>query len=102
MNRELGKIGVIGGGSWATALAKLLLKNCDRIVWYIHRQDRIDDFIRYRHNPVYLSDVSFDIERIDFTSDINEACDMADTLVVALPSPYLKGIADDIRRDISK
>lgn len=101
MNNELGRIAVIGGGSWATALAKLLMKNCDRIVWYMHRQDRIDDFIRYRHNPVYLSDASFDIERIDFTSDINAACEMADTLVVAVPSPYFKGIADGINVDIS-
>lgn len=102
MSREIGKIAVIGGGSWATALAKLLLRNCDRIGWYMHRQDRIDDFIRFRHNPVYLSDVSFDIERIDFTSDINEAVTDADTLVVAVPSPYFKGIADGIREDISK
>lgn len=101
MNFELGKIAVIGGGSWATALAKLLMKNCDRIGWYMHRQDRIDDFIKYRHNPVYLSDVSFDIERIDFTADINEVCRMADTLVVAVPSPYFKGIADGITEDIS-
>ncbi|MDE5842387.1 MAG: NAD(P)-binding domain-containing protein [Muribaculaceae bacterium] len=102
MKNELGRIGVIGGGSWATALAKLLMKNCDRIVWYMHRRDRIDDFIRYRHNPVYLSDVAFDIERIDFTSDINEACRMADTLVIAVPSPYFKGIADGIREDITR
>ena len=101
MNRQLGKIAVIGGGSWATALAKLLLRNCDRIGWFMHRQDRIDDFIRYRHNPVYLSDVSFDIERIDFTSDINEAVRNAQTLVVAVPSPYFKGIADGICEDIS-
>lgn len=98
---SLGRIAVIGGGSWATALAKLLMRNCDRIVWYMHRRDRIDDFIRYRHNPVYLSDVAFDIERIDFTDDINEACRMADTLVVAVPSPYFKGIADLITENIS-
>ena len=97
----LGKIAVIGGGSWATALAKLLMRNCDRIVWYMHRRDRIDDFIRYRHNPVYLSDVAFDIERIDFTDDINEACRMADTLVIAVPSPYFKGMADLITEDLS-
>lgn len=97
----MGKVAVIGGGSWATALAKLLMRNCDRIGWYFHRQDRIDDFIRFRHNPVYLSDVAFDIERIDFTSDINEVCRDADTLVVAVPSPYFKGIADGITEDIS-
>lgn len=97
----LGRIAVVGGGSWATAQAKLLLGNCDRIVWYMHRQDRIDDFIRYRHNPVYLSDVSFDTARIDFTADINEACRKADTLVIAVPSPYFKATADGITEDIS-
>lgn len=97
----MGRVAVIGGGSWATALAKLLLSNCERIDWYMRRQDRIDDFIRYHHNPVYLSDVSFDTARIDFHSDINEACDAADTLVVAVPSPYFKSHADKIAVDIS-
>lgn len=97
----LGKIAVIGSGSWATALAKLLLNNEDRINWYIRRQDRIDDFIKYRRNPVYLSDVTFDTARIDFTSDINEAVADAGTLVVAVPSPYVKGEAEQITADIS-
>lgn len=97
----LGRVAVIGGGSWATALAKLLLTNCDRIGWYMHRQDRIDDFIKYRHNPVYLSDVTFDTERISFYSDINRACEAADTLVVAVPSPYFRSEADRITVDVS-
>ncbi len=98
----LGRVAVIGGGSWATALAKLLLTNCDRIGWYMHRQDRIDDFIRYKHNPVYLSDVTFDTERISFYSDINRACEAADTLVVAVPSPYFRSEADRITVDVSE
>ena len=97
----LGNVAVIGSGSWATALAKLLLANCDRIGWYIHREDRIEEFIRYRHNPVYLSDVEFDTVRIDFTPDINEACRRADTLVVVVPSPYLKDTLAQISVDIS-
>lgn len=92
----MGKIAVAGSGSWATALAKLLLANCDRIVWFIPRQDRIDDFRECGHNPVYLSDVAFDTSRIDFTSDINEACRMADTMVLAIPSPYLRKSLDSL------
>ena len=78
----MGKVAVIGSGSWGTALARLLLNNCDRIGWYVHRQDRIDEFKRLGHNPVYLSDVDFDISRIDFSSDINEVCASADTLLL--------------------
>ena len=99
--KSLGTIAVLGGGSWATALAKLLLGQGGRIIWYMRRQDRIDDFIRSGHNPVYLSDVQFDISRIDFTSDIDEACRKADTLVVAVPSPYFKSHAEKITVDIS-
>lgn len=97
----MGNVAVIGGGSWATALAKLLLTNCDRIGWYMHREDRIEDFIKYRHNPVYLSDVDFDTARISFTADINRACEEADTLVIVVPSPYFKETADRISVDIS-
>lgn len=98
---SLGKIAVIGSGSWATALAKLLLLNNDRINWYFRSRERIDDFIKYRRNPVYLSDVTFDTARIDFTSDINEAVADAGTIVVAVPSPYVKGEAEKITVDIS-
>lgn len=98
---SLGQIAVLGGGSWATALAKLLLGNDGRLIWYMRRRDRIDDFCRSGHNPVYLSDVQFDISRIDFTDDINEACTKADTLVVAVPSPYFKSHAEKITVDIS-
>lgn len=90
MSGELGKIGVLGGGSWATALAKLLLRNERQIIWYMRRQDRIDDFLRLNHNPAYLSDVTFDTTRIHFTSDINDIGRWADTLVIAVPSPYFK------------
>lgn len=96
-----GHIAVMGGGSWATALVKLLLQNCDTITWYMRRDDRIEDFKRLRHNPAYLTDVNFDIERINFSSDINEVCTVADTLLLVMPSPYFKDHIDKIKVDIS-
>lgn len=96
-----GSIAVMGGGSWATALAKLLMNNCGRILWYMRRDDRIDEFKRLGHNPAYLTDVNFDIDRIDFSSDINEVCSKADTLLLVMPSPYFKDHVDKITVDIS-
>lgn len=98
--KTLGKIAVLGGGSWATALAKLILANEADIIWYMRRQDRIDDFLKCGHNPVYLTDVDFDTDRIEFTADINRACKGADTLVVAVPSPYFKSHAEKIEVNI--
>lgn len=96
------KIAVMGGGSWATALAKLLLENCDSISWYMRRDDRIEDFKRRRRNPAYLSDVEFDINRIEFSSDINEVCHNANTLLLAMPSPYFTEHVDKISVDLSE
>lgn len=98
---KFNNIAVMGGGSWATALAKLLLRNCESIIWYMRRDDRIEDFKRLGHNPAYLTDVQFDIPRIDFCSDINEACRRADTLLLVMPSPYFKSHINKISVDIS-
>lgn len=92
---------MMGGGSWATALAKLLLVNNERIMWYMRRDDRIADFKRLQHNPAYLSDVRFDTDRIDFSSDINDVCRRADVLLLALPSPYIKSHLAKLTTDIS-
>ena len=87
----IGKIAIIGGGSWATAIAKMMLEKNDQIWWYIRRDDRIEEFKRLQHNPAYLTSVRFDIPRIHFTSDINEVVRNCDTLIFVTPSPYLKG-----------
>lgn len=67
----------------------------------MRRDDRIDDFRRLRHNPAYLSDVEFDIQRIEFSSDINYVCSEADTLLMVMPSPYFKSHLEKISVDIS-
>ena len=85
------QIAIMGGGSWATAIAKILLNNVDTINWYIRREDRIEDFKRLGHNPAYLSAVKFDTNRINFSSDINKIVKESDILVFVTPSPYLKG-----------
>lgn len=91
----------MGGGSWATALAKLLLQKCPTITWYMRRDDRIEEFKRLGHNPAYLTDVEFDINRIEFSSDINKVCAESDTLLLVMPSPYFKDHVDKITVDIS-
>lgn len=85
-----GKIAIIGGGSWATAVAKIVVKHTHHIGWYMRRDDRIDDFKRLGHNPAYLTSVRFNIDEISFSSDINKIAQSYDTLVFVTPSPYLK------------
>ncbi len=101
MNCALNKVAVLGGGSWATALAKLLLQNCDRIGWYMRSEDKIEEFRKTGHNPSYLTDVCFDTGRIDFSDDINKVTKAADTLLVAMPSPYFLQEFSKVSVDIS-
>ena len=85
-----GNIAIIGGGSWATAIAKIVLDHTQHIGWYMRRDDRIEDFQRMGHNPAYLTSVHFDINKIFFSSDINKIVQNYDTLIFVTPSPYLK------------
>lgn len=85
-----GKIAVLGGGTWATALAKIMLSQQKHINWYMRRPEQIEELRKTGHNPSYLSNVEFNIDRITFSHDINEIVRNSDTLVWAVPSPFLK------------
>ena len=85
-----GKIAIMGGGSWATAIAKIILTQAESINWYMRRDDRIEDFKRLGHNPAYLTSVRFNVKNINFSSDINKVVRESDTLIFVTPSPYLK------------
>ena len=85
-----GKIAIVGGGSWATAIAKIVVGHTHHIGWYMRRDDQINDFKRLGHNPTYLTGVHFNVDEIFFSSDINRIVQDYDTLVFVVPSPYLK------------
>jgi glycerol-3-phosphate dehydrogenase (NAD(P)+) len=85
------KFAVIGGGSWATAIAKMLCVNLPEIAWYMRNNDAIDHIKTYKHNPNYLTGVEFDLSKLRLTSDINEAVAYADYIIFAIPSAFLGG-----------
>lgn len=90
----------MGGGSFATAIAKILMDNIGHITWYMRRQEQIDKFIEQRHNPSYLSSVEFDVDNIIFTDKINVAVAENDVLFFATPSPFFKSHLAKLRRKI--
>jgi glycerol-3-phosphate dehydrogenase (NAD(P)+) len=83
------KFAVIGGGSWATAIAKMLCVNLEEIAWYMRNEDAIEHIKKHHHNPNYLSSVEFDVKKLKLTNDINEAIAYADFLIFAIPSAFL-------------
>jgi glycerol-3-phosphate dehydrogenase (NAD(P)+) len=83
------KFAVIGGGSWATAIAKMLCVNLDQIAWYMRNEVAIEHIRTEKHNPNYLSSVEFDTAKLFLSSNINEAITYADYIIFAIPSAFL-------------
>lgn len=100
----IGKIGIIGGGSWATALAKIVLRTQPRISWCLRTATYVKEFKRLGHNPSYLTSVPFQIDRIDFFAegDVNDFVRSCDTVILAVPSPFVKGYLKRIRSSVLK
>lgn len=87
---DIGKIGIIGGGSWATANAKIIQEKNISINWYIHEQNVIDHMKEFGNNPLYLSDVEFNPKLLNLSTDINEVVKNSDTILFIIPSAYIK------------
>lgn len=87
---SIGKICILGGGTWGTALAKMVLMNQKHINWFIRRDDQIEGFYKLGHNPSYLTNVKFNLAQITFYSNLERAIKDSDTVIIAIPSPYVK------------
>ncbi len=83
-------VAVVGGGSWATALVKILSNNLDSIHWWVRNPETADFLQKYRHNPAYLSDVVIDTGKVNVTTSLHAAIDAADIVILAVPSAFLK------------
>jgi len=83
------KFAVIGGGSWATAITKMLCVNLSEVSWYMRNESAIEHIKKHKHNPNYISSVEFDIKKLKLTNDINEAIAYADYVIFAIPSAFL-------------
>ena len=97
---DVGKIAIIGSGSWATAIAKIVIEHTHDIGWYFRKEDKIEEFKRKGHNPAYLTRVHFNLNEIFFSSDINEIVEEYDTLVFVTPSPYLKDLLKKLKKGL--
>lgn len=81
--------GIIGSGSWGTALAKILTDNGQHIFWWNRNKEAIQEFKIRAHNPQYLSSAKFDTYKLHLTSDIEEVISNAEIILIAVPSAYI-------------
>lgn len=96
MNKE--RIAVVGGGSWATALVKMLVNNVDSVSWWMRSKDAVDHIKRFHHNPNYLSSVEFPEGKLDVSTDLKGTIKDANIIVIAIPSAFIFESFKDLKK----
>jgi glycerol-3-phosphate dehydrogenase (NAD(P)+) len=94
------KFGVIGSGSWATALVKILTDNGYNVNWWVRKPDTIQYIRKRRHNPYYLSSAYFDVSLLTMHDNINEVIANSEVIVLAVPSAYLEQVFTGVNKDL--
>lgn len=102
MNEILGQIGIIGNGSWGTAIAKILTDNNNKIYWWVRNEEAITNLKSRSHNPHYLTSVRFLPETIIPTNNLEEVVTACDTLIVCIPSAYTQSVLESIDVNLLK
>ncbi|CAL2080759.1 NAD(P)H-dependent glycerol-3-phosphate dehydrogenase [Tenacibaculum sp. 190524A02b] len=100
--KDTQKIAVLGGGSWATAIVKMLSENLETIGWYMRSVYNIEHIKRNKHNPSYLSSAELHPEQLDLSDNINKIVEKYDTLIFAIPSAFLKSELEKLTIPLEK
>ena len=94
-------VGLLGSGSWATAIVKILLEQPQREVhWWVREPDIIEGLVREGRNPTYLSETMLDVRRLHLTSDIERVVEDCDDLFVVVPSAFLASALEGVRAEM--
>ena len=102
MKKRMKSVGVIGGGSWATALVKILCNNMETVHWFVRREEQVNHILKYKHNPRYLQSVEFDLNKIAVSADLKQVISASEVLIIATPSAFLLELFHDISPDLFK
>jgi len=99
MNR---RVAVIGGGSWATAIVKMLcngLPEKEKITWWMRNTEQLESIRQFRHNPRYLSAVEFEVSKLNLSSDISDVVASNDLIIMAVPSAFIDESLKELNPD---
>jgi len=96
------KIAVIGGGSWATALIKLLQNNNEKLLWWVREPEIKESVEKFQHNPLYLSSIEIDTRKIKISNDIHKVISEATNLLFVVPSAFLNETLNNVKKEAFK
>lgn len=99
-NEKPVQVAVIGGGSWATAIVKILSEKNIKIRWWLRHKEDADYILTYHHNPKYLSDVQINTKKVKPCFKISKALNKASIIVLAVPAAFVKDVLDSAPKDL--
>jgi glycerol-3-phosphate dehydrogenase (NAD(P)+) len=94
------KFGILGSGSWGTAIAKMLTDNGNTISWWNRSETAIDQFKISSHNPQYLSAAKFDVKKLLLSTNVEKVITNSDVIIIAIPSAYTSEVLLQLNKNI--
>jgi glycerol-3-phosphate dehydrogenase (NAD(P)+) len=91
------KIAVLGGGSWATAIVKILTENLDIVNWWMRDKTCADHIMKFNHNPRYIQSIQFESHKLNIDTDLQKIVDQSEILIVTVPSAFLAKAFDGVK-----
>ncbi|KAA5547872.1 NAD(P)H-dependent glycerol-3-phosphate dehydrogenase [Adhaeribacter rhizoryzae] len=93
------KIAVIGGGSWATALVKILSENKASVNWWLRNANDVEHLQKYHHNPRYISGVNFNLNYVKPTTHLAECLQEVRWVILAVPAAFIQSALENLPAD---
>ena len=94
------RVAVIGGGSWATAIIKILAGNLEHIHWWVREEEIVEGITKFGHNPLYLSSAYIDSSNINISTDIRKIVSRADYVIIVSPSAFLHKTLSPLKKSM--
>ncbi len=102
MEKHSKTIGIIGGGSWATALVKILSNNASAIHWYMRNEQAVRHIRKFKHNPNYLQAAEIELDIVSVTTDLEKTIEQSEIIVLVTPSAFLHNLLKELPVDAFK
>lgn len=96
------KIALLGSGSWASAIVKILHISQKSVSWYIREPEILEGILETKHNPMYVSDIEYNTNKLKLFGDVNEAVKDADIIIFCVPSKFVASLCNGITEDLSQ
>ncbi|HOY48855.1 MAG TPA: NAD(P)-binding domain-containing protein [Flavobacteriales bacterium] len=92
-------VAVIGAGSWATAIVKILNERPIHVHWWMRSEEQVQHIAQFSHNPRYLSDIQLDMNKVHPSSDLSAVIAGSEMIILALPAAFVHQTLSGLSKD---